>query len=57
MSETKWKAEKNYGELKWNRPDHQAAMQGQVQVPTTDLLVHIVEPPFSYQKPEDSGLQ
>lgn len=35
------------------KPDHQAAMQEQVQVPTTGLLVHIVKPLFFYQKPED----
>lgn len=36
-----------------NKPDHQAVKQAQVQVPTTDLLVQIVEPLSFDQKPED----
>lgn len=36
-----------------NKPDHQAVKQAQVQVPTTDLLVHIVEPLSFDQRPED----
>ena len=40
-----------------NKPGHQVVMQEQVQVPTTDLLVHAVEPLSFYQKPEDSAPQ
>ena len=36
-----------------NKPDHQVVKQEQVQVPTIDLLVHIVKPLSFYQKPED----